>query len=198
MLATRGARQRRPYARSSFAGGGPSFAPARAAFLPAKAVGSFVPKLTRQAFEKYGFATATLVTDWAKIAGADLACCAVPERLKWPRTTGAYEDVAEGAKAGPARRSVLRVDPARALDVEYRRQQIAERINAYFGYRAIAEVRIVQAPIEVAEKSSAPAPTAPPPLSAPAMADADPLTRALARLEASVKGHNGRPDRPVA
>ncbi len=181
-----------------FRGNGPSFTPVRPAYLPAKAVGSFVPKLTRQAFEKYGFATATLVTDWAKIAGTDLACCAVPERLKWPRTTGAYEDVAEGAEGRPGATLVLRVDPARALDVEYRRRQIAERINAYFGYRAIAEVRIVQAPVEPAEKSSAPAPTAPPPLAAPAMPEADPLTRALARLEASVKGHNGRPYGPIA
>jgi hypothetical protein len=32
-----------------------------------KAVGSFLPGLTRKAFEKYGFSTASLVTDWATI-----------------------------------------------------------------------------------------------------------------------------------
>ena len=37
----------------------------------AKAVGSFVPQLTRKAFEKYGFSTATLLTDWAVIVGPD-------------------------------------------------------------------------------------------------------------------------------
>ncbi len=194
MLAGKAARQPRPIARPAFGAGGSAFAPARSTFVPAKAVGSFVPKLTRQAFEKYGFATATLVTDWAKIAGADLASYAVPERLKWPRATGAYEDVAEGAEGRPGATLVLRVDPARALDVEYRRQQIAERINAYFGYRAIAAVRIVQAPVEIVEK---PAPRAlaasPPQVSSSPTPDADPLSSALARLAASVKGHNGRP-----
>ena len=34
-----------------------------------KAVGSFVPRLTRKAFEKYGFSAATLITDWPTIVG---------------------------------------------------------------------------------------------------------------------------------
>ena len=32
-----------------------------------------VPKITRKVFEKFGFSTATLLTDWAVIVGADLA-----------------------------------------------------------------------------------------------------------------------------
>ena len=48
----------------------------------------------------------------------------------------------------------MRVDAARALDVQYKARQIIERINAYFGYRAVADLRIVQTPIAKA----APAP----------------------------------------
>ena len=52
-----------------------------------------------------------------------------------------------------ARRSgamlVLRVDGAKALDVQYRAQQIIERINAYFGYAAVAQLRVIQAPMPV-------------------------------------------------
>ena len=60
--------------------------PVRAsAYVAAKAVGSFVPKLTQKAFEKYGFSTATLLTDWAIIAGEDLSAATLPERVKWPR-----------------------------------------------------------------------------------------------------------------
>ena len=39
----------------------------------------------------------------------------------------------------------LSVEPARALDVQYQTQLIVDRINAYFGYRAVADLRIVQA-----------------------------------------------------
>src|SRR5215475_533447 len=50
-----------------------------------KAVGSFLPALTRKAFEKYGFSTAALVTDWVRIVGRELAASTAPERLRWPR-----------------------------------------------------------------------------------------------------------------
>ena len=58
-----------------------------------RAVGAFVPGLTRKSFEKYGFSTATLLTDWTVIVGAELAQFTLPERLKWPRNVDAYEDV---------------------------------------------------------------------------------------------------------
>jgi hypothetical protein len=37
--------------------------------VPARAVGAFLPRLTRKAFEKYGFSAATLLTDWPAIVG---------------------------------------------------------------------------------------------------------------------------------
>lgn len=125
----------------------PFAAPPTARFVPAKTVGSFVPSLTRKAFEKFGFSTATLLTDWARIVGADLAAFTVPDKLKWPRgpeSGGAEDD--DGARR--AATLMLRVDPARALDVEYRARQIADRINGYFGYRAVETIRLVQAPVE--------------------------------------------------
>ena len=54
---------------------------------------------------------------------------------------------APAEKGRPGATLVLRVDGARALDVQYKARQIIERINAYFGYAAVAELRIVQAPM---------------------------------------------------
>ena len=51
----------------------------------ARTVGSFVARLTRPAFEKFGFSAATLITDWGTIVGADIARYTSPQRLKWPR-----------------------------------------------------------------------------------------------------------------
>lgn len=122
-----------------------NFVPAKGAFS-AKAVGSMVPGLTRKAFERFGFSTAALLTDWARIVGADLARYTAPDRLKWPRVSDGAGD-----EGGPERRCatlVLRVDLGRGIDVQYRARQIIERINAHFGYRAVAELRIIQAPVE--------------------------------------------------
>ena len=110
----------------------------------AKAVGSFVPRLTRQAFEKYGFSAAALITDWPTIVGADLARWTEPERLKWPKLVNARGDVEEIDQGRPGATLILRVEPGRALDIQYKGRQIVERINAYFGYRAVADMRIVQ------------------------------------------------------
>lgn len=120
----------------------------RRKFAGAKAVGSFLPALTTKAFRRFGFAAASLITDWPTIAGRDLARFTVPERLKWPRAAERADD--EDASP-PARRSgatlVLRVGGGNALNVQYGTRQLIERINAYLGYPAIAELRIVQAPV---------------------------------------------------
>ncbi len=123
-----------------------SFSRKRASY--AKAVGSFVPGLTRKSFEKYGFSTATLLTDWIIIAGRDLASFTLPERLKWPRNVEAFEDVTDDARGRPGATLVLRVDGPRAIEVQYQTGQIIERINAHFGYRAVSELRFIQAPLD--------------------------------------------------
>ena len=116
-------------------------------FISARAVGTYVPKLTHKAFEKYGFAAAALITDWAMIVGKDVAAYTAPERLKWPRGVGIRDDVEEGTEGRPGATLIVRVEPARALDVQYKGQQLIERINGHFGYRAVAELRILQAPL---------------------------------------------------
>jgi hypothetical protein len=121
--------------------------PRAAAFISAKTVGSFVPGLTRRAFEKFGFSTVSLITDWEKIVGARFAAYTEPQRLKWSRLPGALSAAPEETAARPGATLTLKVDAARALDIEYGAAQIIDRINTYFGYRAVAEIRLVQAPL---------------------------------------------------
>lgn len=157
-------------------------APPTARFVPATAVGSFVPTLTKKAFEKFGFSAATLITDWARIAGAELAGYTVPDKIKWPRGgESVATDDDESERRGAT--LILRVDPARALDVEYRTRQIMDRINSYFGYRAVETIRLVQAPLDVRPAAS---PTSSPSRASPSTIPDDPLLAALARMEQGV------------
>jgi hypothetical protein len=160
--------------------------------LAVKAVGAFLPKLTRVAFEKYGFSAATLLTDWSAIVGKELAACSVPERLKWPRHADVLGDADAPARGRPCATLVLRVDPARALEVQYGAAQLLERVNRYFGYRAVAELRVVQgsvaaraaAPLAPSSQSTKPAPA---PLdSALAAIPHEGLKAALTRMHASL------------
>ncbi len=156
-----------------------------------KAVGSFVPTLTRKAFEKYGFSAAALITDWPAIAGRELAAYTAPERLKWPR--GPAPESEEGAdgtgKGRPGATLVLRVDGGRSLEVQHSARQIIERINAYFGYAAVRELRVVQAPLTSQGVGPRPAPRpVPSPLTHEVAGVADPALRAaLAKLGAGVR-----------
>jgi hypothetical protein len=167
------------------------------AWVSVKAVGTFVPKLTQKSFEKYGFSTATLLTDWARIVGQDLARDTMPERLKWPRGVAEQrEKTGEVTGLGGAT-LVLRVDPARALDISYKERQIVERINTYFGYRAVSELRIIQAPVSSkSEPASRQTLRVPMELGQPAtpVSPDDALAQALARLEAGVmnRAHTSR------
>ncbi|MGE0697727.1 MAG: DUF721 domain-containing protein [Hyphomicrobiaceae bacterium] len=113
--------------------------------ISATTVGSFLPRLTRPAFERYGFSAAALITDWATIVGADIAAYTRPERLKWPRRVDwSGDEVADTERGRPGATLVLAVAQGRALDIEYKTSQLVERINAYFGYRAVSDLRIMQ------------------------------------------------------
>ena len=107
----------------------------------AKSVGELVPALTRPAFEKYGFPAAAILTNWEAIAGREFARFTAPERLKWPKQAPDGDARARGATL------ILRVAGARVLEVEYGREALIERINAAFGYRAVEDIRIIQAPL---------------------------------------------------
>lgn len=163
----------------------------------ARAVGGYVPKLTKKLFEKFGFSTADLITGWPHIVGPELAVACEPHRVKWPRAAGLHDDSDETSFGRPGAMLVLRVDPARALEIEYQRRLIIDRVNAFFGYKALTEIKIIQSPLvgAGAARRLAPAPPAPPatvaPTSAEVFAVSDPgLQSALARLEASVRRRN--------
>ena len=45
------------------------------------------------------------------------------------------------------------MDGSKAVEIQYRGTQILERINAYFGYRAVSELRVLQAPLPICEEN---------------------------------------------
>jgi hypothetical protein len=164
----------------------------------ARSVSSYLPRLTRKAFEKYGFASSALLTDWASIVGKDLARYTAPERMRWPR--GADSSGEAEAHGRPVATLVVRVDGPRAIELQHRAQQLIERINTAFGYRAVAELRFVQAPLpEMRPEASTGHPSAPGRRRSPDLASvelagvrSDALRAALARLRANLgPDHSG-------
>ncbi len=80
---------------------------------------------------KRGLARAELIAWWPDIVGDAYAASVFPERISWPRD-------------GKAATLVVRCDPAISLQFSYETDRVRERLNGYFGYPAVAAIRIVQ------------------------------------------------------
>lgn len=160
----------------------------------ARAIGAYVAKALDPAARARGFATTALLSDWPAIAGHELARFTMPDRVIWPRR---HDEGVEAPIRGHRREGatlVLRVESPRAIEVQHRSAQILERVNAYFGYRAITEMRFLQGPIG---RTAAPRLAPKPPLPAYALPKSagiqhKGLARALARLGAGAKSRSRR------
>ncbi|HKQ55786.1 MAG TPA: DciA family protein [Methyloceanibacter sp.] len=165
---------------------------ARAA-AAARPIGAFSAHALDPAARARGFATAALLADWPAIVGAELARFTMPDRVVWPRHR---DDDGESVRHQGRREDgavlILRVDGPRAIEVQHRSRQILERVNGHFGYRAVAEMRILQAPV-ARKPATAPPPEPIAPGALPASAEAiedGGLREALKRL-ASVSRRGG-------
>jgi hypothetical protein len=90
--------------------------------------------LLEPAARRRGLAEAKLLTEWPTVVGPLLASRCHPIRLS-PRSDG------------PGGVLVLHVTGAAALELQHSEPQILERINGYFGYGAVARLRLIQAPL---------------------------------------------------
>lgn len=105
-------------------------------------VADLVVDVLRPAAKKRGFAGTDLFTHWGEIVGAAYRDVTQPERLSWPRR------LEDGGEEGfePAVLTV-RCEGARALLFQHDAPRLLERINAHFGFPAVARLKIVQKPI---------------------------------------------------
>jgi hypothetical protein len=82
---------------------------------------------------------------------------------------------------------ILRVAGARALEVEHMRPRLIERINATFGYRAVSDIRVLQAPLPQKRDSRAVSADANRADAGATGATEDRLARALARISSGIE-----------
>lgn len=121
-----------------------------------EAAGGLLSTHLRQAVEKRGFAIARLLTHWAEVAGPDIAPLCRPVKIGHSKGAmgGTLTLLTTGA-AGPMLQMQL---PA-----------LRERVNACYGYNAIARIALTQTapmgfaegqtPFDAAPKRIPPAPT---------------------------------------
>ena len=102
--------------------------------------GEDVAAILSPMFRKRGFAQTDIVLRWPEIVGAALADQCRPERLLWPRVLEGQERSAsaEGAILH------LSVAPGWATEVQHLEPLLIERVNRFFGWRAVTGIRLRQ------------------------------------------------------
>jgi hypothetical protein len=139
-------------------------------------------KTLSDAFAKQGFASTELVTRWTEIVGAEIAAHSEPEKIQWPRP---FER--QTPEPGVL---VLRVEGPMAIEIQHLSDVVLERVNRFFGWRAVGGLRLRQAPLRRKERAAPAVPdpeiTAQVAAGLSEIADAD-LRDALARLGAAIK-----------
>ncbi|MFB0610925.1 DUF721 domain-containing protein [Aurantiacibacter poecillastricola] len=103
---------------------------------PARPVADLVPQIGRAAFRRYGFVQSSVVTRWPEIVGEHHAKVCAPESIRFP----------PGEKSEGILQLV--VLPAHAPLIQHVIPEIMERVNRFFGYRAVAKVKMRQGAVK--------------------------------------------------
>jgi len=168
-------------------------------YSPPRPLAEVLHKTLAEAFAKQGFASVELVTRWPEIVGGEIAAHSQPEKIQWPRSPQERSPLARSPKgqapqAGNAPEPgtlLLRVEGPAALEIQHLSDVILERVNQFFGWRAVGNLRLRQAPL--ARRATPKSPPAPDSAALTRIAATLPEIRdgklrdALARLGAAVE-----------
>jgi hypothetical protein len=141
--------------------------------------------LTQAVYERHGFAYGEMLAQWEAIIGERLGEHTRPSRIKWPKqpsSTRKYGGVL-----------IIQTNPGFALELQYEVPRLIERVNSYFGYGAIAGVKIVQGAFKRGSNKNPQAPATPDPGATSGLnerlagIDDEALRSALARLARGLK-----------
>jgi len=102
----------------------------------ARPIAELMPEIGRTAFRRFGFVQSSVVTRWPEIVGARHARACAPESIRFP----------PGEKCDGILQLVC--SPAHAPLIQHVIPEIIERVNRFFGYRAVARVKLRQGEVK--------------------------------------------------
>ena len=91
--------------------------------------GNTLPRGVRGILKKSGYNYSEIISKWNLLVGKDISGCAYPKSIKMTKgdTNGLL---------------VLAIKRGNEITVEYSKKEIINKINSYFGYRLINEIKL--------------------------------------------------------
>jgi hypothetical protein len=115
-----------------------------ARFKP-RSISATIEKITRPIFGKRGFGQGTMIANWENIVGNVLSDHTFPEQISFPRN-----------KRNNGTLHLRINSPALALELQHIENQLLDRVNTHFGYRAVTDIKISQGNLPTKNKQTQP------------------------------------------
>ena len=107
-----------------------------------ESLGTTVSRLTKPLFGRRGLADGTIAREWSQIVGPMIASHSQPDRITYENS-----DRINGLLH-------LRVDhSAMATELQHLEPQLLQRINGYFGFKAVTKMHFIHGPLVKAQIS---------------------------------------------
>ena len=91
--------------------------------------GNTLPRGLKGILKKNGYNYSEIISKWSILVGKDIANCSYPKSIKMKK----------GNSNGTL---ILTVNRGDEINVEYSKKEIIEKINSYFGYKLIDEIKL--------------------------------------------------------
>ena len=91
--------------------------------------GNTLPRGVKGILKKNGYNYSEIISKWNLLVGKDISDCCYPKSIKMSR------EIKNGTL-------VLLVERGNEINVEYSKKKIIDKINSYFGYQLINEIRL--------------------------------------------------------
>ena len=91
--------------------------------------GNTLPRGVKSILKKNGYNYSEIISKWSVLVGKDISSCAYPKSIKMKR----------GNSNGTLILAIKRGDE---INIEYSKREIINKINSYFGYKLINEIKL--------------------------------------------------------
>ena len=91
--------------------------------------GITLPRGVKGILKKSGYNYSEIISKWKLLVGKDISNCCFPKSIKMTR----------GNENGTL---ILSVERGNEINIEYSKKEIINKINSYFGYKLINEIRL--------------------------------------------------------